>query len=418
MALPQIWRNKPKAAPPPHYFEGFLEKKSPQQKDYKKYWAGLRGLHLYFYNTNKDIQYVEKIDLADFVSLADDNSPRSAATLSMDRAKLNLKLRSQEVKLKMESLESREMWKGFILTMVEMKVPSRLNLLPGHIYMLSEALEKEKERQSRVDQPDLKDEKELPDCFFRVSRTEAEVLLEKNENCGNMLLRPGGDGNRVSVTTRQKVNGTVSIKHYKVNLVGGEYIIDVEEQYHCSSLSGVVDFFVSRSKRILVPLSLDESYAMTLEIMETDKESGESALVAPRKPNIPLRLPKAGMPGEEQVFLPPRCRPPPLPVFPVQPTLKARTALPENVYEEDDAPDETYVNDEDVAEMRKSKPARESKHIPALAAPKKSSSGPGQRRTMEGYNSCLAMPLPRNFPTGIAEELERKLQERRATLQD
>ncbi|XP_061457178.1 signal-transducing adaptor protein 2 isoform X3 [Rhineura floridana] len=375
MALPQIWRNKPKAAPPPHYFEGFLEKKSPQQKDYKKYWAGLRGLHLYFYNTNKDIQYVEKIDLADFVSLADDNSPRSAATLSMDRAKLNLKLRSQEVKLKMESLESREMWKGFILTMVEMKVPSRLNLLPGHIYMLSEALEKEKERQSRVDQPDLKDEKELPE--------------------------------------------TVSIKHYKVNLVGGEYIIDVEEQYHCSSLSGVVDFFVSRSKRILVPLSLDESYAMTLEIMETDKESGESALVAPRKPNIPLRLPKAaGMPGEEQVFLPPRCRPPPLPVFPVQPTLKARTALPENVYEEDDAPDETYVNDEDVAEMRKSKPARESKHIPALAAPKKSSSGPGQRRTMEGYNSCLAMPLPRNFPTGIAEELERKLQERRATLQD
>ncbi|KAH0625857.1 hypothetical protein JD844_034193, partial [Phrynosoma platyrhinos] len=246
-------------------------------------------------------QYVEKIELGDFLSLTDDNPARTAASWSMEEARLNLKLRSQEVKLKVESLESREMWKGFILTMVEMKIPPSLTLLPGHIYMLAEALEKEKQRRSKLEQSDPPKEKELPECFFRVSRTEAEVLLEKNESCGNMLLRPGGDGKSIAVTTRQKVNGTAAIKHYKINVDSGEYIIDVEEPYRCSSLQEVVEFFVTNTKRVLVPLSLDESYAMTL-------------------------------------------------VLPVQPPFPVTVPQPESVYLEEDPPDQTYVNDERMSE--------------------------------------------------------------------
>lgn len=44
-------------------------------------------------------------------------------------------------------------------------------------------------------------------CFRPVSRTEAEVLLERHPDCGNMLLRPGRDGTSLAVTTRQDLNG-------------------------------------------------------------------------------------------------------------------------------------------------------------------------------------------------------------------
>ncbi|XP_062815861.1 signal-transducing adaptor protein 2 [Anolis carolinensis] len=407
------WAKKAKHPAPAHYYEGFVEKKSPGEKDYKKYWAGLHGLTLYFYNTNRDVQYVEKIELSDFVSLADDNPPRSVASWSMTEAKLNLRLRNQDVNLKMESLESREMWKGFILAMVEMKVPPSLTLLPGHIYMLTEALEKEKERRQKLEQPDARKEKELPDCFFMVSRTEAEVLLEKNENCGNMLLRPGRDCQSISLSTRQKLNGTVTIKHYKINVDGGEYIIDVEEPHRCSSLQEVVDFFVNNSRRVLVPLSLDESYAMTLEIMEMDKESGESASIPARVPPVPPHYPK-GSPGGPKPPLAPRTRAF-LPLIPpVKPPLPRAASQPENVYMEEDPPDQTYMNDKPMVQPGATWKVLLDRVAP-VPARKPCETAP---KTMERTSSRLGMSLPRSFSIGMSEELERKLQERRATLQE
>lgn len=47
-----------------------------------------------------------------------------------------------------------------------------------------------------------------PRCFLKVSRLEAQLLLERYPECGNLLLRPSGDGTGgVSVTTLQKLNG-------------------------------------------------------------------------------------------------------------------------------------------------------------------------------------------------------------------
>ena len=48
----------------------------------------------------------------------------------------------------------------------------------------------------------------LARCFLKVSRLEAQLLLERYPECGNLLLRPSGDGtDGVSVTTRQTLNG-------------------------------------------------------------------------------------------------------------------------------------------------------------------------------------------------------------------
>lgn len=47
-----------------------------------------------------------------------------------------------------------------------------------------------------------------PRCFLKVSRLEAQLLLERYPECGNLLLRPSGDGaGGVSVTTLQTLNG-------------------------------------------------------------------------------------------------------------------------------------------------------------------------------------------------------------------
>ncbi|XP_026544654.1 signal-transducing adaptor protein 2 [Notechis scutatus] len=209
MAAPGQRSAKAKSTLPPHYYEGFLEKKNPWDQNYKKYWAGLWGSMLYFYHTNRESQYIEKIDLTDLVSLAEDSCPRSMNPMSTEKPGLTLKMRNQEIKLRM-------------------KIPASVSLLPGHLYRLSETLKKEQERRSDLGVT-LEREEKLPNCFFQVSRMEAVALLEQNENYGNMLLRPGQDGKSFSLTVRQKVPGAVSVKHYKINVVGGGYIIVMEK---------------------------------------------------------------------------------------------------------------------------------------------------------------------------------------------
>ncbi|XP_033051615.1 signal-transducing adaptor protein 2 isoform X6 [Trachypithecus francoisi] len=301
---------KPKGVLPSHYYESFLEKKGSCDRDYKKFWAGLQGLTIYFYNSNRDFQHVEKLNLGAFEKLTDEipwGSSRDPGT------HFNLILRNQEIKFKVETLECREMWKGFILTVVELRVPSNLTLLPGHLYMMAEVLAKEEARRAL----------EIPSCFLKVSRLEAQLLLERYPECGNLLLRPSGDGaDGVSVTTRQMHNGTHVVRHYKVKREGPKYVIDVEEPFSCTSLDSVVNYFVSHTKKALVPFLLDEDYEKVLGYVEADKENGESVWVAPsalgpvasssrpvivkpkKLPKAPAKLPKplVGPKPEPRVF--------------------------------------------------------------------------------------------------------------------
>ncbi|XP_063214245.1 signal-transducing adaptor protein 2 isoform X2 [Chroicocephalus ridibundus] len=131
---------------------------------------------------------------------------------------LQLRGQGQKVTLKAESWEAQEMWRGFILTMVEMKVPTDLALLPGHLFQLSEALREEWDRRAIPRSPATRSPpatpgapkpplSPVPSCFFEVTRLEAEGLLERSVGRGNMVLRPRGHGQGVSVTTRQEMNG-------------------------------------------------------------------------------------------------------------------------------------------------------------------------------------------------------------------
>nr|XP_040146611.1 signal-transducing adaptor protein 2 isoform X3 [Ictidomys tridecemlineatus] len=264
---------KPKGIQPSHYYESFLEKKGPCDQGYKKFWAGLQGLTISFYSSNRDFQPLEKLDLRTFVKLTDE-APRAG---SRDPGiHFSLVLRDQEIKFKVESLESREMWKGFILTVVELRIPSKLTLLPGHLYMMAEVLAKEEARRSL----------EMPLCFLKVSRLEAQLLLERYPECGNLLLRPSGDGkDGVSVTTRQTLNGAPVVRHYKVKREGAKYVIDVEDPFSCSSLDAVVNYFVSHTKKALVPFLLEEDYEKVLGYVDADKENGESVWTVPSAPD-------------------------------------------------------------------------------------------------------------------------------------
>ncbi|XP_053435686.1 signal-transducing adaptor protein 2 isoform X3 [Nycticebus coucang] len=271
---------------PSHYYESFLEKKGPLDQVYQKFWAGLQGLNIYFYNSNRDCQHVEKLNLGAFVKLRDEAPSGSSCDPGTH---FSLVLWNQEIKFKVESRESREMWKGFILMVVELRVPSNLNLLPGHLYMMAEALAKEEVRRAL----------EIPTCFLKVSRLEAQLLLERHPECGNLLLRPSGDGtDGVSVTTRQMLNGTHVVRHYKVKREGPKYVIDVEEPFSCTSLDAVVNYFVAHTKKALVPFLLDEDYEKVL---------------GPASPTSGPKLPPpASMPMSSQDKLPPL---PPLPTL-------------------------------------------------------------------------------------------------------
>ncbi|NXL64961.1 STAP2 protein, partial [Chordeiles acutipennis] len=203
---------------------------------YRRVWAGLRGLTLAFYRGPRDCEPLEVLDLGELV------------TVRAEGGGLVLRLRGQEVTIKAESREAQEMWRGFILTMAEMKVPTDLALLPGHVFQLSEALREEQDRRATPGAGFV------PSCFFEVTRVEAERLLERSLGGGNMVLRPGGHGQGLSVTTRQEMNGTVLLKHYKVNRVDQGYVIDVDTPHRCSSLAEVVQYFVESSKGSLQPL--------------------------------------------------------------------------------------------------------------------------------------------------------------------
>uniref|UniRef100_A0A2K5IET4 SH2 domain-containing protein n=1 Tax=Colobus angolensis palliatus TaxID=336983 RepID=A0A2K5IET4_COLAP len=221
-------------------------------QDYKKFWAGLQGLTIYFYNSNRDFQHVEKLNLGAFEKLTDEipwGSSRDPGT------HFSLILRNQEIKFKVGPLCN-----GMILAHCNLRLPGKRTWSPG----------------SQVG------DAALHRCFLKVSRLEAQLLLERYPECGNLLLRPSGDGaDSVSVTTRQMHNGTHVVRHYKVKREGPKYVIDVEEPFSCTSLDAVVNYFVSHTKKALVPFLLDEDYEKVLGYVEADKENGESVWVAP-----------------------------------------------------------------------------------------------------------------------------------------
>ncbi|KAJ8278904.1 hypothetical protein COCON_G00059700 [Conger conger] len=309
-------RMRAKAQLPPCYYEGYLEKRSPNEKNSRKLWTCLCGNTLFFFNTTMDSNYTEKLDLGGFISLMDDVT----RSLKLDAAQFTLRMTDSEVKFSAPSLEARELWKGYIYAVVTLTVPSSLNLLPGQVHMLREVIDAERER-AESKPPALSSappalpsappalpsgpgpalyvplQADMPACYHKVSRTEAEILLERNQEQGNFLLRPGRAAGSLAITTYQDLNGPV-FRHYRVarNPDGG-FSIDVLNPIPCATLHDVVTYMVEMTAGTMRPLILEDQYDEKITFIHSNNENGERSLQSASIVSnaiVPIPTPKPG----------------------------------------------------------------------------------------------------------------------------
>ncbi|XP_071010136.1 signal-transducing adaptor protein 2-like isoform X1 [Oncorhynchus clarkii lewisi] len=281
----------------PHcYYEGFLEKRSFEDKASRRLWTCLCGNILFFYNNTNDNYYVEKLELRGPISLTDDcNRDRN-----LEAARLILRMEDGEIKITAPSLEARELWKGFIYSVVELSVPSSLNLLPGQIHMMRETVETERERLKTLSPTPAAASSsnlylslvgDMPACFQPVSRTEAEMTLERHSDCGNLLIRPSRDGASLAVTTRQDLNGSV-FRHYRVTRKhDGGYAIDVDTPIFCATLHDVINCLVDKTDGTLTPFIMEGPYEERITFFQANEENGESLQCVPSTPIPPVPVP-------------------------------------------------------------------------------------------------------------------------------
>ncbi|XP_051930802.1 signal-transducing adaptor protein 1-like [Hippocampus zosterae] len=286
----------------PHcYYEGYLEKRSFKDKKSRRLWTCLCGNRLYFFNDKRDTDYIEKMDLTGPITITDDNT----VDCNLDAAKLNLQTKDSDIKFSAPNAEARELWKGFIQSVSELSVPSMLNLLPGQMLMLEEVVKKEKERLRNVQQSSLSIDvelaKEMPDCFHPVSRTEAELLLERQFTRGNLLLRPNRNGTGFAVSTREEMNGPI-FKHYLVSRKqDNSFTIEVDTPVACASLHDVVVYFSEATEGALMPLAREETYEQNISYIGLDNENGEKMVRgASMHLTLPTQQPKPALPSEDR----------------------------------------------------------------------------------------------------------------------
>ncbi|XP_056585515.1 signal-transducing adaptor protein 2b [Triplophysa dalaica] len=276
---------------PQCYHEGFLEKKSIKDKVGRKLWTSLCGKSLFFFNSTKDSVYIEKLDLSDLLSVSDDG----CRDRKLDSARFTLHMKNDDIKMIAPSLEARELWKGFMLSVAKLSLPASLNLLPGQIHMMKEVIKKEKIRLASYSSPDchlyLPVISEMPACYYNVSRTEAELRLEKNPERGNLLLRPSKEGASFAITTREDVNGSV-FKHYRVSRrPEGGFSIDIEIPIPCSTLHDVINCMEKKTNGVFKRFLMEDHYEETIKYFKANEENGE--LTVHDVPNSHLGSPPA-----------------------------------------------------------------------------------------------------------------------------
>ncbi|XP_074491989.1 signal-transducing adaptor protein 1-like [Sebastes fasciatus] len=377
---------------PTCYYEGYLEKRSFKDKTSRKLWTCLCGNTLFFFNEKRDSDYVEKVDLKELISITDDSSQDR----NLDAARINLQTKDRIIKFTAPNAEARELWKGYIRSVAELTVPSSLNLLPGQIHMLKETVEKEKGRTRNLlplptavtnSTAYISIKADMPACYHNVSRLEAELRLEREAKRGNLLLRPGSNGNSFAVTTRQDLEGSV-FKHYRVaRKVDGSFAIDVDTPVPCATLHDVINYLVEKTDRVLIPLIMEEPYEKNISFIRSDKENGETSVH--QAPSNTATLPPT---------LPPKVAP--------------RVPTPEPAPNEED---NVYLNDEPVKKEKETevssvvplpqpeKKAPKKAIMPPIPIPRKSNPAISNMRTR-----TLTDPLGQ-IPLAALTELKLKL---------
>ncbi|XP_019941825.2 signal-transducing adaptor protein 1 [Paralichthys olivaceus] len=318
----------------PLYHSGHLQKKNTAEKDFKNYYGELRGATLFLYEDESQDTDTEKLELEQLMSM-ESNCPYQREKPTV----FTLSLLTKEVQLKMDNPFTGEEWRGYILTMVKKEIPGDLQLLPGQMMLLLEALEWERRRNSTESHPPLPPRPsflpssssssssqpaddhpdyitpDLPACFFDVTRQEAERMLEANPENGGILLRPSSLRNNYAVTLRQLTPRGHVMKNYRVACTNSGFVIELITAVTVSSLNEVLKYFLEKTEHRLHPYVTPEHYDTQIEvspapncisITSPPSNTVPKAQVAPMlrpQPQEKLELPPT-KPAEDEYLVP------------------------------------------------------------------------------------------------------------------
>ncbi|XP_033948420.1 signal-transducing adaptor protein 1-like isoform X1 [Pseudochaenichthys georgianus] len=279
----------------PLYYSGHLRKKLTKEKDFKKYYGELRGATLFLYKDDTQDTYTEKLHLGQLKSMQL-HSPYQKKTPTI----FTLTLQTEEVQLQMDNSDTGEEWRGYILTVVKKEIPSKLQLLPGQMLQLQDALDQERRRNPTTQRPELpprplflctpspfqsppasaspsstppKDKTdnspEIPACFFHVSRKEAEHMLKVNPECGSIILRPSTLANNYALTLRQQTSrseiGPI-LKNFRVTSTNVGFVIELDTAVTVSSLNEVLNYFLEKTEYRLHPFMASQPYDTRIDM--------------------------------------------------------------------------------------------------------------------------------------------------------
>ncbi|CAJ1058454.1 signal-transducing adaptor protein 1-like [Xyrichtys novacula] len=310
----------------PLYYSGHLQRKNSNEQDFKKFFGELRGTTLFLYEDDTQHTYSEKMNLEKLKSmeLVGHYQQKVPSTF-------NLNLHTEKVQLKMDNLDKGMEWRGYILTVIKKEVPSKL--LPGQRLLLEEVLAQEKKRVHPGHRPPLpprpdflcaaspspkhpKDEPDhkastMPECFFKVSRDEAEKMLEANPEYGSIILRPSTRANNYALTLRQLTASGTAMKNFRVTPAKTGFVIELDKPVTLSSLNDVISYFLKKTEYRLQPYRASQPYDTSIDVPPAPKCINIS-------PPLPKTVPKAQVapmkrtetkPEESDYVVPDDCAP-------------------------------------------------------------------------------------------------------------
>ncbi|KAG9342463.1 hypothetical protein JZ751_016465 [Albula glossodonta] len=253
-------------------------------------------------------KYTERLELVNLKAIqVDSSSSRTNPTIYI------LSFRDEEVQLKFNDPDKAEEWRGFIMTVATVRssrrsAPShsssvflegcriycKLQLLPGQIMKLEQALKEERARTDRVPTPILvpvphismpptDSEIDFPQCYYPVSRQEAEQMLEGNPAFGSIILRPAASRNNYAITMRQIMPSGPEMKHYKVRSRDSGFIIELDVPVIVPSLQAVVDHFLNETHYSVRPYIQSNAYDTRIVVPTS------TATQQPKPAALPLR---------------------------------------------------------------------------------------------------------------------------------
>uniref|UniRef100_A0A8C7YYH9 SH2 domain-containing protein n=1 Tax=Oryzias sinensis TaxID=183150 RepID=A0A8C7YYH9_9TELE len=156
-------------------------------------------------------------------------------------------------------------------------IPDKLELMPGQRANLEDALKQEKKRVLPHSRPALpprpsflqsesmtdssKSTKPgMPECFYDVTRKEAEQMLEENPQNGGIILRPSTLPNNYALTLRQPTTSGYVKKNYRLTSTNSGFVIELDTPVSVSSLDKVIEYFMEKTDYRVHPYTASREY--------------------------------------------------------------------------------------------------------------------------------------------------------------